>query len=132
MMSAIAEISVKVLKKTKNKTNKEKSTKKWHMTQLYDFGYLPEELHPRYQCTSVLVLKVALSTIAKLLSEVHPPHTHPSGFILAQGLRPGITAKELVTIIVILQDVNKPCCKLLLAQLLLSCLPSPTTIDYCS
>ncbi|XP_076429031.1 uncharacterized protein LOC143273398 isoform X3 [Peromyscus maniculatus bairdii] len=100
MMSAIAEISVKVLKKTKNKTNKEKSTKKWHMTQLYDFGYLPEELHPRYQCTSVLVLKVALSTIAKLLSEVHPPHTHPSGFILAQGLRPGITAKELVTIIV--------------------------------
>ncbi|XP_076429032.1 uncharacterized protein LOC143273398 isoform X4 [Peromyscus maniculatus bairdii] len=70
MMSAIAEISVKVLKKTKNKTNKEKSTKKWHMTQLYDFGYLPEELHPRYQCTSVLVLK------------------------------PGITAKELVTIIV--------------------------------
>ncbi|XP_076429034.1 uncharacterized protein LOC143273398 isoform X5 [Peromyscus maniculatus bairdii] len=102
MMSAIAEISVKVLKKTKNKTNKEKSTKKWHMTQLYDFGYLPEELHPRYQCTSVLVLK------------------------------PGITAKELVTIIVILQDVNKPCCKLLLAQLLLSCLPSPTTIDYCS
>lgn len=87
MMSAIAEISVKVLKKTKNKTNKEKSTKKWHMTQLYDFGYLPEELHPSYQCTSLLVLKVALSTIAKLLSDVPSPHTHPSGFILAQGLR---------------------------------------------